>query len=112
MSDLLLYFYHNRHRGTPVTRFVVHLVHDDGRVTRRKLQTPGAAKEHNKTKTPTINPNDRQIAQLTDQAPGTIERAAHGSSRTSPTSTTLRATSTAAPGQHHRDPAGSSAESS
>ena len=31
--------------------------------------------------TPTINPSDRQLAQLIDHAPGTIEKAAHESSR-------------------------------
>ena len=45
-------------------------------VTRRKLQTPGSDKEGKRQETPTINPNNRQLTQLTDQAPGTIERAA------------------------------------
>ena len=53
----------------------------------------------------TINPSDLQSAQLTDQAPGTIGRAAHGSSR-------MTTTSTATPSQHHTDPAASSPESS
>ena len=33
-------------------------------VTRRKLQTPGTAKEHKRPGTPTINTNDRQSAKL------------------------------------------------
>ena len=41
-------------------------------VTRRKLQTPGTAEEHQRQDTPTISPNDRQPAQLRDQAPGTL----------------------------------------
>ena len=45
-------------------------------VTRRRLQTPGTAKEHKRQETPTTNPNDRQSAQPTDQAPRTIESAA------------------------------------
>ena len=45
-------------------------------MTRRKPQAPGTAKEHKGQGTPTININDRQPAQVTDQAPGTIERAA------------------------------------
>jgi len=43
-------------------------------VARRKLQTPGTAKEHNKipiTVAPTLNPNDRESAKLTDQEPET-----------------------------------------
>ena len=43
-------------------------------VTRRKLQTPGNAEEHNRKETPTINPINRQ--NLTDQAPSTTERKA------------------------------------
>ena len=50
------------------------------RVTRRKIQTPGTAEEHKRQETPTINPNDHQPAQLTDQAAGTIERAAQAAS--------------------------------
>ena len=46
------------------------------RVTPKKPQTPGTAMEHKRHKTPTINTNDRQSAQITDQPPGTIERAA------------------------------------
>ena len=40
-------------------------------VTPRKLHTPGIAEEHQRQETPTISPNDRQPAQLTDQAPQT-----------------------------------------
>ena len=66
-----------------------------------------------KQRRPTVNPSDRQSAQLTDKAPGTIERAGNEVSRMTPTSTaTLHASSTAAPSQHHTDPAGSSPESS
>ena len=43
--------------------------------TRRKLQTPGTAEEHKRKKTSTMKPSDRQPAELTDQAPGTVERA-------------------------------------
>ena len=50
-------------------------------LTRRTRQMPGTAKEHKSQKTPTTNTNDRQAAQLTDQAPGTIERAAQESSQ-------------------------------
>ena len=46
-----------------------------------EAQTPGTAKEHKRQETPTINPNHRQPAQLTDQAPGSIERAAQESTR-------------------------------
>ena len=56
-------------------------------VTRTKLQTPGTAEEHKRQETRTINPNDRQLTQLTDQAPGTIERAARQSRHTTPIST-------------------------
>ena len=45
-------------------------------VTRRKLQTPGTAEEHNRQEAPTINPIDHQPTHLTDQAPSTIKRAA------------------------------------
>jgi hypothetical protein len=44
-------------------------------VARRKLQTLGTAEEHKRQETHTINPNDRQPTQLTDHAPGTVERA-------------------------------------
>ena len=56
-------------------------------VTRRKLQTPGTADEHQEQETPTISPNNRQPAQLTDQAPDTFERAVQESGRVTPTST-------------------------
>ena len=46
------------------------LVGGRGCVTRRKLQTRGIAKEHNRQGTPTISANDRRRAQLTDPAPG------------------------------------------
>ena len=59
-------------------------------VTRRKLQTPGTTDEHQRQETPTISPNYRQPAQLTDQAPGTIERAAQESRRITPTRTAAR----------------------
>ena len=48
---------------------------------------PGTAEGHRRQRTPTINTDDRQPAQLTDQAPGTIERAAQEPSRTTPTRT-------------------------
>ena len=51
-------------------------------VTRRKLRTPGTAKEHRKQVTPTINPGDRQAAQLTAQTPITNYRAAQESHNT------------------------------
>ena len=41
-------------------------------VTRRKLQTPGTAAEPKRQETPTINTNDRQPTQPTDQAPSTV----------------------------------------
>ena len=63
------------------------------------------AKEHQKQVTPNLNPNDRHPAQLTDQAPGNIERAAQEPSRITPTST---ATSS----YHHADPAGTLPECS
>ena len=56
-------------------------------VSRRKHQSPGTAEEHRRQETPTINPNDHQPTQLTDQAPGTIERAARESRHTTPIST-------------------------
>ena len=54
----------------------------DTAVLHGELQTPGTAKEHKRPGTPTINTNDRQKAQLTDQAPGTIEWAAKESHNT------------------------------
>ena len=66
-------------------------------VTQRNLSYKGLAPPMNTTqqRTPTINPNDRQSAQLTDQAPGTIEKAAHKSSgKTSTSTATLHAAST------------------
>ena len=78
-------------------------------VTRINLQTPGTAKEHERQETPTINTNDRQSAQLADQAPGTIERAAQLPSRITPTSTAaVHASSTAASRDNYAHPAGSS----
>ena len=59
-------------------------------VTRRKIQTPGTTEEPKRQEAPTTNPNDpndRQPTQLTDQAPGTIERAARESRHTTPIST-------------------------
>ena len=77
-------------------------------VTRRKPQTPGTAEEHQRQETPTISPNDRQPAQLTDQAPGTIYRAAQESRRTTSTSTAaVHASSTATNRHHHPHPTGS-----
>ena len=79
------------------------------RVTRRKLQTPGTAEEHKRQETPTINPNDRQPTQLTDQAPSTIERAARDSRRITQISTAaVHAFSTATTRHHHPHPTGSS----
>ena len=73
---------------------------------------PGTAKESNKHGTTTINPNDRQSTQFTCQAPGTIKKASHESSRITPTSaSTLHTASTPNPGLHHTHPAGSSLES-
>ena len=78
-------------------------------VNRRKLKTPGTAEEHKRRETPTVNPNDRQPAQLTDQAPGTVERAAEESRRTTPTSTAaMHASSTATTRHHYPHPTGSS----
>ena len=77
--------------------------------TRRKLQTPGTAEEHKRQGKPTINPNDRQPTQLTDQAPGTIERAARESRNTAPISTAAAHTfSTATTRHHYPHPTGSS----
>ena len=42
-----------------------------GGVARRKLQMPGTADEHKIQETPTINPIDRQPTHLTDKAPNT-----------------------------------------
>ena len=54
-------------------------------------------------------PKRQSIAQLTDQAPGTIERAAQESSRIPQTSTaTAHASSTAASSHHYARRAGSS----
>ena len=54
-----------------------------------KLQKPGTAEEckRHMHQTSAINPNDRQPAQLTHQAPGTIERASQESKCITPTST-------------------------
>ena len=54
-------------------------------VTRRQFETPGTAEEHKRQETPTINSNDRQPTQVTDQAPGTIERAVRDSRHTTVT---------------------------
>lgn len=88
-------------------------------VTRRKLQTPGSAtvgKEQNGRRTPsssTLKSNDREFAQRTDQAPGTIKTAAQESSRTTLTDTaTLHASGTATSSHHHTNPASSSQQSS
>ena len=56
-------------------------------------------------RTPTVNPNYRRSAQFTDQALGTIENAAHESSRITPTSTPNS-------GLHCTNPAGTLLESS
>ena len=77
-------------------------------VTRSKPQMPGTAKEHKRQGTPTINTNDHQSAQLTDQAPGTIRRAAHEANHITPTSTAAVHASTTATSRHHyAHPAGS-----
>ena len=39
-----------------------------------QLETPGTAKEHNKRRKVTVNPNNRQTATLTEQAPDTISK--------------------------------------
>ena len=70
-------------------------------VTRRKLQTPGTPKEHQRQETSTISPNNRQPAQLTDQAPGTIERAVQESRRITTTSTAAVHASSKATTRHH-----------
>ena len=76
-------------------------------VTRRKLQTPGTAEEHKRQETPTTNPNDRQPAHLTDQASGTIERAAQESRRIPPTSTAaVHASSTVTTRHQYLHPTG------
>ena len=58
----------------------------------------GTTKENNQTKnafTQPINPNYRRSAQFTGQALGTIDKAAHESSRITPTSaSTMHTTST------------------
>ena len=62
-----------------------------------------------KQKTPTINPNDRQPAHLTDQAPGTIERAAQESRRlTSNNTAAVHASSTATTRHNYLHPTGTS----
>ena len=66
--------------------------------TYRGLAPP---KNTTKQRTHTINPNERQSAQCTDQAPGTIDTKTHESSHVTPTSTAiLHATNTATPSQH------------
>ena len=88
-------------KGGPATHSVI----------RRKLQTPGTAEEHKRQETPTINPNDHQTIQLTDQAPGTIERAARESRHTTPISTAaVHAFSTATTRHHYPHPTGSSTD--
>ena len=58
--------------------------------------------QHQRQKTPTISPNDQQPAQRTDQAPGTIERAAQESRRKTPTSkAAVHVSSTATTCQHY-----------
>ena len=53
-----------------------------------------------------LQSNDLQPGQLTDEAPGTIERAARESSRITPNSTaTVHASSTAISSRHHAHPA-------
>ena len=74
-------------------------------VTWRKLQMPGTAEEQKIQEAPTVNPNGRQPAPLTDQAPGTIERAAQESTRLTPTSTAaVHAFSTATTRHHYPYP--------
>ena len=64
-------------------------------ITRREPQTPGTAKEPKRQEKPTISTKERQSAQLTHEAPGTIRRAAKESRRIIRTSTTaLHASST------------------
>ena len=99
------------------------------RVTRRKLQTPGTTKENNKTKNAynqSINSNLNYRRwhiylhlhlhlQITDSAPGTIERAAHSqvAKHITPTSTsTMHTARTTNPGLHLTNPAGSWLQSS
>ena len=72
-----------------------------GVVTRRKLQTSGTPEEQKRQGTPVINPNDRHPAQLRDQAPGTIERAAQETRPTPPTSTAVMHASITATTRHH-----------
>ena len=77
-------------------------------VTWRKLQTPGTAEEHQRQETHTISPNDREPAQLTDQAQATFERAAQESRRITPTSTAaVHASNTATTRHHYPHPTGS-----
>ena len=68
---------------------------------RRKLQTPGSAEEHKRQGKPTINPNDRPQAYLTDQGTCTIEWAAQESRRITPTSTAAVLASSTATTRHH-----------
>ena len=78
-------------------------------VTQRKVQTPGTAEEHKRQETPTINPNDRQPPQLTDQASGTIKRAARESKHTTPISmAAVHAFSPVTTRHHYPHPTGSS----
>ena len=76
---------------------------------------PGSTKKYNKTRNAynqPINQNYRRSAQFTYQAPGTIDKAAHESSRVTLTSTsTMHTASTPNPGLHRTHPAGSSLES-
>ena len=77
--------------------------------TRRKLQTPRTAEEQKRQETPTINPNDRQLTQFADQAPGTMESAARESRHTTPISTAaVHAFSTATTHHYYPHPTGSS----
>ena len=74
-------------------------------VTRAKLQRPGTAKENNKTQNTYKKKTTGCRKDITYQAPGTNEKAADESSRTTPTSTSaLHAASTTKPGQHHTKP--------
>ena len=76
-------------------------------VTRRKLQTPGTAEEDRKHLLPTQTTVNRH--KLTDQATGTIERAARESRRITPISTAVvHAFSAATTRHHYPHPAGSS----
>ena len=99
-------------------------------VTQRELRRPGTTKENNTPKNtcnqPGINPNYCQLAQFTDRARGTIEKAAHESSCITPTSTStmhtkpwpattslwIRLCNHTYIHTYHTNPAGSSLESS